>query len=92
MTETKNMALNDDMMAKATGGSSEPTSDPKFNIGDRVTFELNYNDGSVMITGSVKSYHWSSFADTWQYDILADNDPFGHPEENNIYEKHLSLI
>ena len=27
-----------EMMAKATGGSSEPTSDPKFNIGDRVTF------------------------------------------------------
>ncbi len=92
MADNKNMAIDDEMMANATGGTSDPSDNPKFNIGDRVTFELNYNDGSVMITGSVKSYKWSSFFDTWQYDILADNDPFGHPEEKNIWEKDLSLI
>ncbi len=36
MADNKNMELNDDMMAKASGGSEEPTSENKFNIGDHV--------------------------------------------------------
>ncbi len=91
MADNKNMELDDEMMANASGGTDEaPGSNPRFNVGDRVTFELNYNDGTIMIIGTVKSYHWSSFSGQWEYDILAENDPFGHAEEKNIWEKHLS--
>lgn len=90
MADNKNMEIDDEIMAKASGGIDEALSSPKFNTGDRVTFELNYNDGAIMIIGTVKSSHWSSFSEQWEYDVLAENDPFDHAEEKNIWEKHLS--
>ena len=49
MTDNKNMELNDEMMANAAGGTGETTSEPKFNIGDKVVYA---NDGSVLIIES----------------------------------------
>ena len=36
MTDNKNMALNDEAMANATGGSGEDLPLNKYNVGDRV--------------------------------------------------------
>ena len=40
MADNKNMALDDDMMTKATGGAGSADSEPKFKVGDYVHYEL----------------------------------------------------
>lgn len=49
MTDNKNMELNDEMMAKASGGTSETTPEPTFNVGDKVVY---VKDNSVLIIES----------------------------------------
>ena len=38
MADNKNMELNDEMMAKAIGGTGEGTHQPQFNVGDKVWY------------------------------------------------------
>ena len=64
MVDNKNMELNDEMMAKASGGSEEPTSENKFNIGDHVHWQDHENLGE----GEVTDLHWNGHA--WWYTVF----------------------
>ena len=55
MTENKNIELNDEMMAKATGGWGEPE-DPKYEVGGLVSLKFSNENGVVTtIIGTIIS-------------------------------------
>lgn len=67
MSENKNMGLNDEMMAKATGGSGVPE-ESRYDIGCRVHLNSCSEEGVVTtIIGTV--IEKKSSLEGWQYKI-----------------------
>ena len=63
MADNKNMELNDEMMAKATGGNGVPSSENKFNVGDTVHWQKHEDWGEGVVT----SMYWQDI--TWIYTV-----------------------
>ena len=76
MAENKNMELNDEMMAKATGGEND-SEGMLFNIGDRVSWqrESGWSYGTIM--------DWD--IEGFSYKVLVDS---GFPSEGELIVKH----
>ena len=67
MTDNKNMKLDDEMMAKATGGV-EDMPGPKYDIGDEVQLKFANEEGVVTtVTGTVVERR--STPGGWEYKI-----------------------
>ncbi len=59
MADNKNMELNDEMMARATGGMGDtPPIELKFHIGDRVRMKEVVVSGEMGHSGSGKKGHF----------------------------------
>ena len=86
MADNKNMALEDDMMTKATGGAGEDTPVNKYNVGDKVIVK-GYEDWNSTIT-EVKGYSSTG----WRYQRLSIRDSeIGHEEDGYPeYESNIS--
>ena len=77
MADNKNMELNDEMMANATGGTGEVT-DPKYEIGDTVQLKFANEEGVVtVVDGTVIDRR--STPGGWQYKIQ-------YEANGNVYE------
>ncbi len=64
MADNKNMELNDEMMAKASGGTGDGKSTFKYAVGDHVTMigkEGTVTDAYISLGGALNLYavHWS---------------------------------
>lgn len=79
MADNKNMELNDEMMAKASGGTSEPTSDHLFNVGDRVYIKGKEEIGTLTII----SYYWAGR--WWMYNVRWDDGDESLYAENGLH-------
>ena len=76
MTENKNIELNDEMMAKASGGVGDAnTPAPKYKVGDQVLLAEYPQFGAYTIS-SITKY---SPEDGWEYTIT--NNSSGLPED-----------
>ena len=76
MADNKNMALNDEAMAKATGGVGEDAPANKYNVGDKVI--VNGYEGWDSTITEVKEYS----SNGWRYQILSIRDSdIGHEED-----------
>ncbi len=86
MAENKNMELNDEMMAKATGGEGEEAAPNKYNVGDKVIVK-GYEDHESTIK-EVKGYSSSG----WCYQVrCVKEDENGYEAgEFPVYEDELS--
>ena len=86
MTDNKNMALNDEAMANASGGAGEDLPLNKYNVGDRVIV-AGYEDWDSAIT-EVKDYG----SNGWRYQIKSIRDSeIGHEEQGYPeYESNIS--
>ena len=83
MADNKNMELNDEMMANATGGTDGASGgEPKFKVGDYVHYELtNPQTGQTMaINGTITSYEFLNEINMNRYTINPD------PNEYNVTE------
>ena len=58
MTENKNIELNDEMMAKATGGNGGEIAGPKYEIGDTVQLKFANDEGVVTTVTSMRWEAW----------------------------------
>jgi hypothetical protein len=68
MADNKNMELNDEMMANATGGFGEENTDPKYELGDTVQLKFSNDEGVVtVVDGTVIDRR--STPGGWQYKI-----------------------
>ena len=76
MADNKNMALDDEMMAKATGGAGEDLPQPRFSEGDKVVVEGWETYDSTVI--QVMSYSESS--NIWKYRVRIEKHEPGHEE------------
>ena len=86
MTENKNMALNDEAMANAAGGTGEDQPVNRYNVGDKVIVK-GYEDWDSTVT-EVKGYT----SNGWKYQIKGIRDSnIGHEEQGfPAYEDELS--
>ena len=73
MADNKNMALNDEAMAKAAGGTGEGQPTPKFNVGDKVVY---VNDNSNLVVES-KKYMEGPVTSEWIY-VARDPENSNH--------------
>ena len=79
MADNKNMELNDEMMAKATGGNGSEIPGPKYETGARVQLKFSGDDGvSSTVVGVVEDRKYGS--DEWEYLIMyvVNGAPFQH--------------
>ena len=86
MADNRNMALNDEAMANATGGSGEDAPVNKYNVGDRVIVRGYEDHESTVI--EVKGYGSSG----WRYQVrCVKEDANGHEAaEFPVTEDELS--
>ena len=86
MAENKNMAIDDEAMAKATGGTEEEAPANKYNVGDRVIVKGYEDHDSTVI--EVKGYG----SNGWSYQVrCVKEDANGHEAaEFPEYESNLS--
>ena len=92
MADNRNMELNDEEMANASGGTGGSVSgSPKFKTGDHVLYTLtNPQTGQTMtITGSVTAVNFSNEANQWKYSINPDPNEFNVTELQAV-EDHLT--
>ncbi|MCR5788700.1 MAG: hypothetical protein K6G83_02325 [Lachnospiraceae bacterium] len=90
MANEKNMELNDEMMANATGGAEVEGTSPKFKIGDRVHYDLtNPATGQTMsVDGTITAFEFVTEAGKWRYTIKTDPNPYNCTEVQAV-EDHL---
>ncbi|MCR5212035.1 MAG: hypothetical protein K6C41_05735 [Lachnospiraceae bacterium] len=91
MADNKNMELNDEMMAKASGGIDGGLgSGPKYKIGDRVHYELtNPTTGETMaVNGTIVAVEFVNEAKKWRYTINTEPNPY-NVTEVKATEDHL---
>ena len=93
MADNRNMELNDEMMAKATGGVDGVWGQPKYKIGDRVHYELtNPATGETMaVNGTITAYEFINEANKWRYMVQMDPNPY-NCKEVQATEDHLRLL
>ena len=86
MADNKNMALNDEAMAKAAGGAGEDLPLNRYNEGDKVIVQ-GYEDWDGTVT-EVKDYS----SNGWRYQVKCVRDSeIGHEEQGfPAYESELS--
>ena len=82
MADNKNMALDDDMMTKATGGAGSADSGPKFKVGDYVHYELtNPQTGETMaVNGTITAMDFLNEINMWRYTVKMDPNPYNCTE------------
>ena len=86
MTNDRNHEMNDELMAKATGGESpvEPTTPPRFNVGDLVL--LVDDDGSQYDKIEIKQSVWRYTE--WYYICRMHMPDLGWVAENAKLAEH----
>ena len=77
----ENTKLNDEMMAKATGGTGAP-SEPKFKVGDYVHYELtNPQTGETMaVNGTITAMEFLDEISMWRYTVKTDPNSYNCTE------------
>ena len=86
MADNKNMALDDDMMALATGGEGEDSPTPKFNIGDKVrVLNADYIDEAYVTA------LWKVCAGSWIYHLRVHDIEEGWMDDFPGYEQQMEL-
>ena len=93
MAENKNMELNDEMMAKASGGMDGAAGQPKYKVGDRVHYELtNPANGETMaVNGTITAMEFVNEANKWRYTVQMDPNAYNCTEVQAT-EDHLSYL
>ena len=87
MTDNKNIELNDELLAKATGGEDsggDPTCDPRFSVGDLVL--LVDDDGSQYDKIEIKQAVWRYTE--WYYICRMSMPELGWVAENARLAEH----
>ena len=82
MSDNKNMELNDEMMAKVTGGVVGAQTEPKFKVGDHVHYERAFpQTGQTMaLNGTITAMEFINEISMWRYTIKTDPNEFNCPE------------
>ena len=71
MADNKNIELNDEMMAKASGGAGEENIPaPKFNVGSQV---IMADDPDLGVWTVINAVEYCSPEDGWLYEIESNN-------------------
>ena len=88
MADSKNMELNDEMMASANGGTGA-AGDPKFKVGDYVHYELtNPATGETMaVNGTITAFEFVGEANKWRYTIKMDPNPYNCTEVQAVEDR-----
>lgn len=87
MTDNKNIELNDELLAQATGGedsAGDPTCNPRFNVGDLVL--LVDDDGSQYDKIEIKQAVWRYTE--WYYICRMSMPEIGWVAENARLAEH----
>ena len=84
--KAKNMALNDEDMAKAAGGNTDDAPAPKFSSGQRV-MTIDPEMPGVFIIRHVNDYY--SYIDGWLYTVGPED---GSYDDIPLFENYLQLI
>ena len=83
MADNKNMKLNDELMANATGGTTDNAPEPKFSSGQRVVTNDPEISG-VFIIRHVNDYY--SWVDGWLYTVGPED---GSYDDIQLFENIL---
>lgn len=88
MAENKNMEIDDEAMARATGGTGNDST-PKFKVGDRVHYELtNPVTGETMaVNGAIVSFEFVDEAGKWRYKVDLEPNSYNCTEVQALEDR-----